>query len=125
MELPIHYLPIMPYMIVPKAYDFINFIKTVFNAEEKLIVPREEGIIMHAEFTIGKACIMFCDATDVYLPFPCSMFLFIENIEEIYKRGLVNGATSLQNIAERDYGKSAGFKDAFGNVWWLTEPATN
>jgi uncharacterized glyoxalase superfamily protein PhnB len=123
MEAPAHYLPIMPYIIVPKAYDFISFIKAVFNAEEMFLLPREEGIIMHAEYKIGKGCIMFCDATDDYLAFPCSMFLFIDNVEDLYQKGLANGATSLQDIAEREYGKSAGFKDAFGNAWWLTEPS--
>lgn len=121
MKAPAHYLPIMPYLIVPRAYDFISFIEAVFNAEERLIVPREEGVIMDAEFTIGKGCIMFCDATKDYLPFPCSMFLFIDNVEDLYQKGLANGATSLQDIAEREYGKSAGFKDTFGNMWWLTE----
>lgn len=121
MEVPAHYLPIMPYIIVPKAYDFIRFIKVVFNAEEIFLLPREEGIIMHAEFKIGKGCIMFCDATDDYLAFPCSMFLLIDDVENLYQKGLANGATSLQDVTEREYGKSAGFKDAFGNIWWLTE----
>lgn len=121
MKTPAYYTSLMPYMMVPKAHDFINFLKAVFNAEEKMMVPRNDGSIMHAEFTIGEACIMFCDATDEYLPFPCSLFILLEDIEIVYQKALANGATSLQAIAERDYGKSAGIKDAFGNVWWLTE----
>jgi PhnB protein len=123
MKAPTYYTSLMPYMMVTKAHDFISFLKAVFNAEEKMIVPRNDGSIMHAEFTIGAACVMFCDATDEYLPFPCSLFILLEDIENVYQKALANGATSLQAIAERDYGKSAGIKDAFGNVWWLTEMA--
>jgi PhnB protein len=121
MKAPAYYTSIMPYIIVAKANDFAHFLKAVFNAEERLIVPREAGVIMHAEFTIGEACIMFCDATDEYLPFACSMFMLVEDVTTLYHKALANGAESLQAIADRDYGKSAGIKDAFGNVWWLTE----
>jgi PhnB protein len=121
MKAPAYYNALMPYMIVSKAHDFANFLKAVFNAEEQLIVPRQAGGIMHAEFTIGEACIMFCDATEDYLPFACSMFILVNDVTSVYQKALVHGAASLQDIAERDYGKSAGIKDTFGNVWWLTE----
>jgi len=55
MVIPDYYLPIMPYLIVEKAYDFIAFTQKVFNSKTELIVPREEGTIMHGEITIGKA----------------------------------------------------------------------
>jgi uncharacterized glyoxalase superfamily protein PhnB len=113
----------MPYLILKGANDFIDFTKKVFNAKVELIVPRSEGVIMHGELTIGKAAIMFADATDDYKPFPSSMFILIENIDEVYKLGLKNGAISTQEIDERNYGRSAGFKDPFGNQWWLTQPS--
>lgn len=123
MQIPVHYLPIMPYLIVEKANDFIDFTKKVFDAKVELIVPRSEGVIMHGELSIGKAVIMFCDATEGYKAFPASMFLLVDDVNKTYNLGLQNGAISTQEISERDYGKSAGFLDAFGNQWWLTEPS--
>jgi PhnB protein len=122
MKPPGYYLPVMPYLIVNKAYDFIDFVQKVFNAKTEFIAPREEGVIMHGEITIGKAAIMFCDATEVYLPRPAGMFILISNVEEVYQKALANGAVSIQEPAEREYGLSAGFQDVFGNQWWLTKP---
>ena len=122
MKPPQYYLPIMPYLIVNKAYEFIDFTEKVFNAKTELIVPREEGVIMHGEITIGKAAIMFCDATAVYKPRPAGMFILVQHVEEIYNRALANGAVSTQEPAEREYGLSAGFQDVYGNQWWLTKP---
>ncbi len=45
--LPDHYLPIMPYLVVKDADGFIEFIKTVFAAEEKLRVNMDDGSIMY------------------------------------------------------------------------------
>jgi PhnB protein len=49
------------------------------------------------------------------------MFLLVDNVEKVYQSALTNGATSLQELADRDYGKSAGFQDSFGNQWWVTQ----
>ncbi|MFL9484400.1 VOC family protein [Chitinophagaceae bacterium LWZ2-11] len=122
MQTPDYYLPIMPYLVIKNAKEFIVFLKKVFNAQERMIVPREDGSIMHGEISIGKAVVLFTDATDEYKPFPGGMFLQVENIDEVYKSALANGATSTQELDNRDYGRSAGFQDAFGNQWWLSKP---
>jgi PhnB protein len=121
MKIPDYYLPIMPYLIISKAADFIEFVKEVFDADIKLIVPREEGVIMHGELTIGKAAILFADATETYAPRPAGMFLLISNVDEVYHKALAHGAASLQKPTNMDYGYSAGFQDDFGNQWWLTK----
>lgn len=117
---PDYYLPIMPYLVVSSSEEFIRFIKATFNAKEELIVPREDGSIMHAEFSLNNGSIMFTQATEEYPVFPCSMFLLVEDIDDAYSRGLAAGAISLQSIEDREYGRSAGLKDSCGNVWWLT-----
>ncbi|MGB4774384.1 MAG: VOC family protein [Daejeonella sp.] len=122
MKTPDYYLPIMPYLILKGAKDFLIFTKEVFNAKEEMIVPREDGSIMHAEISIGKAVIMVAEATELYKPLPCGMFIQLENIDEAYNIALANGALSLQEPDNRDYGRSAGFQDKFGNQWWLTKP---
>ena len=112
----------MPYIIIKDAQGFIKFLKNVFGAEEKLIVPREDGSILHGEMAFGKAVIMFAQADKTYQPFPCSMFLLIEDVDKVYHLALQNGAKSLQEPTERDHGRSAGVMDTFGNIWWLTRP---
>ena len=73
MQIPSHYNRLMPYMIVPGAYEFIAFMKAIFGAGEQLIVPRSEGIIMHGELRIGDAVIMFADAIEGIAARPCRL----------------------------------------------------
>lgn len=55
----------MPYMVLSDADAFIEFIKAVFNAEEKLRVPAEDRSVMHAEYSINGGTIMFGQAGGV------------------------------------------------------------
>lgn len=122
MKTPDYYLPIMPYLIIDKVPDFIDFMKAVFNAEERMIVLREDGTVLHGELGIGKAVIMFTDSTGHYKAFPAGMFILIEHIDEVFDLAMAKGAVCLQGIDDREYGRSAGFQDKFGNQWWITQP---
>jgi len=93
MSTPDYYLPIMPYMVLENADDFIRFIKAVFNAEERLIVRNPDKPIMHAEFTLNGGTILFGQAGEKYPPFPAPLYLATSQVDELYKRGTENGAT--------------------------------
>ena len=125
MTIPANYLPVMPYLIIKDGYRFIDFMKASFNADVQYLHERSEGVIMHAELRIEQAVIMFADATEQYTPFPCSTFMYVENADVIIGRALANGATLLQEIEDRPYGRGGGFKDAFGNDWWVNTPLEN
>ncbi|UKT63674.1 VOC family protein [Pedobacter mucosus] len=122
MKAPDHYQPIMPYLVVENAAKFVDFVKEVFDADVKLIVPRADGSIMHAEVTIDKGTIMFADASLDYSPFPAGMFILSPRAISFYEKAIANGAESIQAPAEQEYGYSAGFKDVWGNTWWVTVP---
>ncbi|RZK18578.1 MAG: VOC family protein [Pedobacter sp.] len=122
MKAPDYYQQIMPYLVVKDAEKFIDFLKEVFDADIKLIVPRENGTIMHAEVVIDKGTIMFSNANENFKPFPAGMFIFSPRAITFYNKALVNGSKSIQEPDEREYGLSAGFEDAWGNMWWVTVP---
>jgi len=122
MAKPDHYLPIMPYIIVDGAEGFIEFIEAALGAKELLIVPHPDGSLMHAEFAIGEGTIMFTECTDKYGAFPCGMFMLVDDVDATYARGIENGADSMQEPSDQEYGRAAGFKDKWGNVWWLNNP---
>jgi len=124
MTKPDYYTQIMPYIIIDGADGFIPFIKAVFNANERLIVPHTDGTIMHAEFSIGEGTIMFTQSTEKYSAFPCGMFILVDDVDETYARALANGAESMQEPGDMEYGRAAGFKDMWGNVWWLNNPGS-
>ncbi|HWB27011.1 MAG TPA: VOC family protein [Chitinophagaceae bacterium] len=122
MNIPKGYLPVMPYIIVTGAYKFIDFMKEVFNAEVQFLHERSEGVVMHAELRIEQAVIMVADATEVYTPFPGSIFMYVENADAIFERAIAKGMAKLQELGDREYGRGGGFADTFGNHWWVNTP---
>lgn len=121
MKIPTQYNRLMPYMIIPNAAGFVSFMKDVFGAEEQMIVPRSEGVIMHGELRIGDAVIMFADVTPEFTAKPAGIFIYVESVEDTYKKAIAAGAVSVMEPVQQPYGLTCGFKDAFGNDWWPTE----
>ena len=122
MKIPLQYLPVMPYLIIPNAKAFIEFMQTVFKASIQLEIPRDEQHIMHGELKIHDAVIMFADATEEFTARPAGMFIYVSDVDTIYNSALENGATSLRTPNTEEYGYNAGFEDSFGNQWWVVEP---
>ena len=118
MKIPSPYNRLMPYMILPNAYKFVEFMKNVFDAAELAITPRSEGFIMHGKLRIGESVIMIADTTDDIAPRPAGIFIYVENVDETYKKALAWGASSLREPIQQPYGYTCGFHDPFGNDWW-------
>ncbi|MEI9957634.1 MAG: VOC family protein [Ferruginibacter sp.] len=118
MQIPQQYNRLMPYMIVPNAYEFIIFMKEVFGAEQQIIVPRSEGVIMHGELRIGDGVIMFADATEEFVARPAGIFIYVEAVDDTYKKALAIGSKPTMEPQQQNYGYTCGFKDPFGNDWW-------
>lgn len=123
-EIPKQYLPIMPYLILHEASAFYDFAKKVFGATEQYLVrrPEDNRVIMHAEIRIGEAVIMFAHSTEEWVQQQAGMFLFVDDVDKVYKLALEEGSESLIAPTKQDYGYTAGFRDPFGNQWWITQP---
>jgi PhnB protein len=120
LNIPEGYQTIMPYLIVENAAAFFSFAQNVFGAEEKYKAMRTETLIMHAEISIGGSVIMFADATEQHAKQTAGLFIYVDDCDKVYQKALANGAITLMEPADQDYGRSAGIKDLFGNTWWLT-----
>ena len=121
MKIPSQYNRLMPYLIIPDAARFIVFMKNVFGAEEQILVPRSEGVIMHGELRIGDAVIMFADVTPEFAARPAGIFIYVDDVKDTYIKALAAGAISVMEPMQQPYGLTCGFKDMFGNDWWPTE----
>lgn len=119
-KIPVAYQTVMPYLIVEGAEKFLVFLKQIFNASEQLRVPGSEGGIRHAEVKIGDSTVMVADATEKFKPTPAGLFINVADTDKTYKHALREGATSIMEPFDEDYGaRSAGIRDPFGNTWWL------
>lgn len=123
MKIPNNYLPVMPYLVLDKAYEFMEFCKHTFGATEQMLVPGENDnrAIMHGELKIHNAVIMFANSNEAWKQKTSGMFIFVENVDDVYKKALEAKSTSLQQPTKQEYGYSAGFEDPFGNHWWITQ----
>jgi uncharacterized glyoxalase superfamily protein PhnB len=121
MKIPEQYLPLMPYLILRNAQAFVDFAKFVFGATEQMMVPDEKGQIMHGELKIFDAVVMIADASDEFKEKPAGMYIYVDDVDAIYKRATERGADPLMPPQEKDYGYTAGFEDAFGNQWWVAQ----
>lgn len=112
---------ITPYIIVPGAAQFIEFVKQAFGAEEKLRYPSPDGSsIMHAEVKVGDSMIELSDGNEQYPPRPAAIHLYLPDTDSAYQRALAAGATSLHSIEEMPYGERSGsVRDPFGNHWYI------
>lgn len=119
---PEGYHTITPYLIIPEANKFLEFVKEVFGAEEKMKVIKEgtKDKIMHAEILIGDSLIMLGNSGNQWLPRPGSLFIYVENGDETYHKAISRGAKSILPMEDKEYGRTGGVEDPNGNVWWIT-----
>jgi uncharacterized glyoxalase superfamily protein PhnB len=121
MKIPEQYLPVMPYLVLNDAKAFAEFAKSIFGATEQLVVPTDDNKIMHGELKIHDAVIMFANSGDNWVQKTAAMYLYVYDVNGIYNRALKEGARSLGDPQQKDYGYSAGFEDPFGNQWFIVE----
>lgn len=122
MKIPKGHQPVMPYLILKNAADFIDFTKAVFDATEvfKSYRDNDNQQIMHAEVQIHGCNIMFADMNEFYGVATANLFIYVDDADQTVARALKQGATIINEVADQDYGRSGGIEDPFGNVWWVT-----
>jgi PhnB protein len=121
MEIPKVHQAIMPYLMLKNAAGFIEFTKTVFNADAGMQRMRDDvEIIMHAEIMISGSTIMFCQASDQWAVANANLFIYVEDADETYALAIANGAATVMGLSDQDYGRTCGVTDPFGNTWWIT-----
>lgn len=121
MNIPAEHQTIMPYLIVQGAARFIDFTKNVFGASESGTKSiREDGTIMHAEITLNGSTIMVTDEITDWAKQTANLFVYVPDADAAYQKAIEHGASSLMELNNKDYGRTCGVTDPFGNVWWIT-----
>jgi uncharacterized glyoxalase superfamily protein PhnB len=119
MNIPKGHQAVMPYLMMENAAGFIEFIKTVFDAEMTHQDVRGD-IVGHCEANINGSTIMFSQSRDEWKPATANMFVYVDDADATYKKAVDAGAETVMPIADQEYGRSGGVTDPFGNVWWIT-----
>jgi len=115
---------ITPYLIVRPAAEFIEFLKSAFDATEQLRMPAPDGSIMHAGVAIGNGAIEVSDGNEQYPPAPADIHIYVDDADATFAKALKAGATSIYAPTdEHPSGDRWGAaKDQFGNNWYIATP---
>ncbi|RPJ62517.1 MAG: VOC family protein [Acidobacteria bacterium] len=103
------------------AAKMIEFLKQAFDAEEAACHKAADGTILHAKVRVGDSIIEIGEAHgEIAKPMPAVFYLYVESVDDWYRRTLRAGATSVQSPADQPYGdRVALVRDAFGNMWYI------
>jgi PhnB protein len=119
---PKGYNTVSPYLVAKGAKEVIDFLTKVFGAHELQRLDMPDGSIMHAELQIGDTVVMIGDAPENWPPVPCHLHIYVENVDDTYRRALEAGGISVQAPERRgqEPNRRGGVKDSAGNTWWIS-----
>ena len=104
------------YPVVLDAAAFIDFLKTVFSAEEKFRTTGGAGGI-HAEMRIGDSMLMLGSGNTAS---PMAFHISAPDVDAAYQKALQASATSMSIPTDQAWGeRTANIKDPFGNYWYI------
>jgi uncharacterized glyoxalase superfamily protein PhnB len=118
--IPDGYHTVTPYLVVDDAEKLLKFVKDAFGAVEHDVTRHPDGTIWHADVTIGDSHVMMSQATDQHKAKTASIYLYVPDTDDTYRRALAAGAISTMEPATQFYGdRGAGVEDRSGITWWI------
>jgi PhnB protein len=125
-KIPDGYHSVTPYLVVGDATRAIDFYKQAFGATELVRMGAPGGKIGHAELKIGDSMIMLSDeimgnkSPKALGGSPVSIFLYVEDVDSVFKQAVNAGARSDAAPADMFWGDRYGkLTDPFGHNWGL------
>jgi PhnB protein len=109
-----------PYLHPRRAEPLINFLKRAFSAEEIAKYASPDGVVHHAVVKLGDSILEMGEAHGKYEPMEAMFYLYVPNMEAVYRQAVAAGATSFQEPTDQPDGdRNAAVRDAFGNKWYI------
>jgi PhnB protein len=117
-----------PYLTVDDATAAIDFYQRAFGAKERSRMAAPDGKIAHAELEIGDSVVMLSDPFPQFQTKPpkelggtsVGVFLYVDDVDAIYKQAIDAGATSTTEPADQFWGDRFGsVTDPFGHSWQI------
>jgi PhnB protein len=119
--IPEKYNRVMPYLTVPNATEFVKFTAAVFGAVEVSRMGPPGGPIMHGEIKIADSVIMFSDASEDNPAESAILMIYVESVDDVYKKALAAGAKSRGEPVNQFYGdRIAKIEDSNGIHWAIS-----
>jgi PhnB protein len=111
---------VQPYLHPLRAEPVIRFLERAFGATETGRYTTPEGVMLHTTLKIGDAAMEMSEADGPYQPMPGMFYLYVPDVDAVYRRALDAGASSISEPVDQSYGdRSGSVKDIFGNQWYI------
>ena len=118
--IPEGYHTVTPYLTVVDAAAQIEFLKRAFGAEETERHTDNKGKVRHAEVRVGDSKVMIGQARDEWTPRQATFYLYVDDVDSVYKRAMAAGGKSVREPTNEAYGdRCGGVEDSQGNQWWV------
>lgn len=111
---------VTPFLHPRDSARMIDFLKQAFGAEEKSRAQSPDGVIHYAEVLIGNSMIEMGEAHDQWQPMATTFFMYVDDVDALYRRAVAAGGASRSEPADQPYGdRVAGVEDPFDNIWYI------
>lgn len=105
---------VTPRIITSKPEEMVRFVKEVFRGQGVFQASRP------AEIRVGDSLIMISDGGGLREPMPAFLYVYVEDVDETYRRAVKAGAETLELPSDLPYGdRRAMVKDSWGNLWQI------
>jgi uncharacterized glyoxalase superfamily protein PhnB len=121
---------VIPTMRYDDAEAAIKWLCEAFGFEKHLVVPGEDGTIVHAQLVFGNGMVMLGSANesefDSLQKPPSALggvvsqspYIIVEDADEHYSRAVSAGAEIVMEIKDADYGgREYSCRDPEGHLW--------
>jgi PhnB protein len=104
---------VTPRMVVADVEAQVDFLRSVFGACGEVVAGRP------AEMPIGDSLVMVTAAAEREL-FPAFLYVYVDDVDETYRRAIAAGATVIEEPLDTPYGdRRAMVGDRWGNVFQI------
>jgi PhnB protein len=120
---------VTPNLTLKNSLEAIAFYKKAFGAKELEVFPSPDGgNTMHAAIQIGDSILMMgderpgqdCKSAESLGASPVSLYIYVPNVDAVFKQALAAGATETMPVTEMFWGDRCGsLKDPFGYAWTI------
>ncbi|MEZ4792945.1 MAG: hypothetical protein R2783_05650 [Gelidibacter sp.] len=63
---------------------------------------------------------MFGETTNNFPPQPANLFVYVDDANKKFDKAIKSRATIVQELIDKEHGRTRGITDSLGNVWWIT-----
>jgi uncharacterized glyoxalase superfamily protein PhnB len=108
---------VIPRIITSQPEEIVRFVRNVFGAQGEFHLGRP------AEMRLNDSIIMISDGGGLRQPMPAFLYVYVESVDDSYRRAVEAGAESLELPADQIYGdRRAMVRDPWANIWQIATP---